>query len=204
MSNTLWNEILLLKRYKLFNYDYFIIFNPSFSNYLRKMYFLYNKDLKFDFISLPIQSKVELETQNEQINKYKNALLGEQYFVKYVSQLTNIFLKRPPKYNGKIPYLKWKRKLMLENRMNFEKYTKLFERISYHMFRRYINMNISISTLDKIILSLKIFNFIHLHILICLVAAFIRLILYLSNENEKRRILRTTKTQKVKYKRFSV
>lgn len=210
MTNNLFNEILLLKRYKLFNYNYFIIFNPSFNNYLRKMYLLYKKDLRCDFLSLPIALKVDLETiENKEINYSKRYIVEDIRFVKRISQLSNIFLKCPPKYNGKIPYLKWKTKLMLDNRKKFEKYNKLFEQLSNCMFKRCVELLIPVSTLDKIILSLKIENFLHLHILLCLVAAFFRYILHHKNNKfykvqETCSFLQSAKPQKVKYRRFSV
>lgn len=100
---------------------------------------------------------------------------------------------------------------MRDSRNNIQKYTKLFEQIANHIFKRCINLQISISCFDQLILSLKIENFVHLHMLFCLVAAFFRFILHtrtniLYNEHEYTKYITSLKVQpqKVKCKRFSV
>lgn len=198
MSHNLWNEFFLLKRYKLIN---FVIFNPSFCNYLKKMYLLYKKDLRYNFIPLPFEYKVQLTAQKEHVDMFKSFVLIDIYFVKRYSKLLKIFSNWPPKYSGKVPYFKWKTKLEPKNRKKFVQYTKLFEQITNHIFKRYLELNLSISTLDKIILSLEV----EMPIRVFLIAAFIRFILDCwYNKNEKNIILPNVKPQKINYKRLSV
>lgn len=198
MSNDSWNEFFLLKRYKLIN---FVNFNPSFCNYLKKIYLLYKKDLRYNFIPLPIEHKFQLKAQKEHVDMFKSFVLIDRYFVKCYSKLLKIFSNWPPKYNGKVSYFKWKTKLEPKNHKKFVQYTKLFEQISNHIFKRYLELDLSIPTLDKIILSLEI----EMPIRFFLIAAFFRYILHCwYNKNEKFIISPNAKSQKVNYKRWSV
>lgn len=189
--------MLLLKRYKLIH---FVMFNPSFCNYLKNMYILYKKDLRYNFISLPFEYKVELKIPKEHVEIFKSFILTDTYFVKRFSKLMKLFSNWPPKYNGRGSYLKWKSKMMLQNSKKFAQYTRLFIQISDHMFSRFVELGFSVSAFDKILLSLEV----ELPIRFFVIAAFFRVILYWYHKNEKNILLPNVKTQKVKYKRLSV
>lgn len=198
MSDNLWNEVLILKRYHLSNYKLINTCNPSFYTYLKNMYKKYNKDLKCDFITLPIQSNVELEAQNTQLN-YKEYLLDD-VLSKRILQLMKIFSKCPRNISGKGDYLKRKEKLLLDNCKKVEKYTKLFKKMSDQMFKKYLKFKFSISALDTLILSLEIENFFQFQYLLCLVAAFFQFILFHYSKNTNFIISPNAKPLKVKYK----
>lgn len=194
MSNNLWNETLLLKRYKLLD---FVIFNPSFCNYLKKQYLLYKNDLRYNFISLPIQHNVQLnESEKQFIEMFKVFILDDSFFIELYKKLLKIFSNWSPKYNGKVLYFKWKAKLELKNHRKFVQYTKLFERITNYIFRRYLDLKFSISTFDKILLCLEV----DMPIRFFLIAAFFRFILY---NSYKLTNFYDAKSQKVKCRRSS-
>lgn len=197
MSNNLWTEIFLLKRYKLIQ---FVVYNPSFCNYLKKLYILYKKDLRHDFILLPIEHKVELDVQKELTEMFKSFVLIDVTFMRRYEKLLKIFSNWPPKYNGKGSFFKWMTNMKLKNQKKFVQYTKIFEQISDHIFHRYVKLGLPISTLDKIILSLEIETPVRFFI----IAAFFRFILYQYSQNEKNIILPDIKKPKIKCKRVSV
>lgn len=197
MSNNLWNEIFLLKRYKLIK---FFMFNPTFCNYLKKMYILYKKDLRCDFISLPIGHKFELNIRNEFIEMFKSFILTDVYFVKRFTKLLKNFSNWPPQYNGRGSYLKWMTNFKRKNQLKFNQYIKLFEQIANYMFKRYIELGFPISTLDKIMYSLEV----ELPIRFFIVAAFFQFILYQYSQNKNLTSLHNIKIPKMKYRRSSV
>lgn len=174
-SDKLWNEASLLERYKVFNYIYFIDIRSIFLNHLKNLYILYKKDLRFDFISLSF-SQENNETQNIQIIEMN--LLKSSFFRHGISQLMQIVFRN---YHEN-PY-RMDRFLLEENRRLHEKnkvrdYTVSFNELTNYVFRYFLKMQFSISTLDHMILSLTIEHSYNIHILPCLVAAYFRFILH--------------------------
>lgn len=172
MSDNLWNEATLLDRYQVFQYIYFIDIRPVFLNYLKKLYVLYKRDLRSDFIS---QSFSEENSETQDIER---DLLKSPFFQRRISQMTQITFRN---YQEN-PY-RMDRFLLDENRRLHEKnkiedYAILFAEITDYVFRYFLKMQISIPILDKLIRSLMIENPYNLHCLPCLVAANFQLILH--------------------------
>lgn len=184
--NTLhtWNEDKLLERYHIFSYNYFIELRPILLNHLKKLYALYNIDLRSRFIPLAIYSTTE-DMKKEKIAKeieyIKTDLLEYPYFLKGASDLSlitfELFQKHP--YKLSVFLLEEDRKRFAKEKI--KKYSDLFAEISDYAFQYFLNMKFSITTLDKVILSLKIENSLDLHKLPCLFSAFIQYILYQEN-----------------------
>lgn len=181
MSTDIWTEESLLERYKVFNYIYFIKLRPIFLNHLRKLYKIYNIDLRSDSILLsfyPINEELKSEKDIKEMQYIKTELLENPYFLKRTFDLSQITLRQFAYCQYKVDVF-----VLEENRKRFERekvqnYNALFEEISNNLFQYFLNMKFSVASLDKIILLLKIKNSFDLHQLPCLVSAFFHFILY--------------------------
>lgn len=194
MSNNLWNETLLLKRYKLID---FVVFHPSFCNYLKKQYLFYKNDLGYNFISLPIQHNDELNVQQKHVEIFKLCIFHHPGFTDRYKKLLKFSSDWLSKHNGKVSYFKWRAKHEDKIHKKFVQYTRLFEQMTNYLFKRYLELNFSILTLDKILLCLNV----EMPIRFLLIAAFFRFILDCCNKLTN---FRDVKPQKLKCRRSSI
>lgn len=176
MSDVSWNEANLLERYEIFKYNYFIDIRPIFLNYLKKLYNLYKKDLRFDFISQSFRP--EPENVSKEIEIIKADLLKAPFFRKRISQMTQIAFQTYGENSYKVPSFVLEESRRLHEKIKIKNYSTLFIETSDYVFRYFLHAHFSIQTLDKMIRSLKIENSCNLHHLPCLVAAYFHLILH--------------------------
>lgn len=179
MSDDSWNETSLLEQYQIFKYNYFIDIRPIFLNYLKKLYILYKKDLRFDCISKPFrQEKLKTENISKEIQIIKTDLLKSPFFRQRIAQMTQIVFQNYQEDSYKLPFFVLEENRRLHKKIKMKNYTTLFVELSDYVFHYFLNTHFSISTLDKMIRSLKIENSCNLHDLPCLVAAYFQLILH--------------------------
>lgn len=193
MFNNLWNETLLLKRYKLLD---FVVFHPTFCNYLKKQYLFYKNDLGYNFISLPIPHNDELNVQQKYVEIFKMYVLNTFFEDRY-KKLLKFSSDWPSKHNGKVSYFKWRAKHENKFRKKFVQYARLFEQTTNYVFKRYLELNYSILTLDQIILCLDV----EMPIRFILIAAFFR---YILDCYHKLINFRDVKPQTLKCRRSSI
>lgn len=175
MSDNLWNEASLLDRYQVFKYIYFIDIRPILLNHLKKLYDLYKKDLRSDFICQSF-SQENIKTENIQI--IETELLKSLFFRHHISQMKEIVFRNRQENPYSLPWIVLEENRRLHEKIKIEHYTALFTEISNYTFRYFLKMQFSISTLDMVIRSLNIKHLYDVHYLPCLVAAHFQLILH--------------------------
>ena len=161
----LFNESMLLERYQVLKFNYFIDIRSILQQHLKSMYCNQQRDLRNDFIFLHLDDKVV---------DYKTDLLNSTFFhvkISLLKDIANDFFYMNP-FSIDIFVLQYCREH--HNKQKFQKYREIFVELSNLVYLYFKKNNTSIQEIDAM---LRFHNFSNIHSLPIITSALFRYIL---------------------------